>query len=67
MTKLKFSKYFLTIAVITFLSILIYIVQTSYSNLMKDTLQLQSDFTVKNIDPNLDTDTLKLIEEKTLY
>lgn len=64
MKKNKFSRYFIFISFLTFLAIFGSIVQVGYNKLITPIVQIQSSSLMKPIDPNLDLQTLDLIEKK---
>jgi len=64
MDKHKISKYYLIISLITLVSVMVFIIQQSYSNLLADTQKISQDVTVKPLDPNIDIEVLDLIEKK---
>ena len=69
-TKMKKNNivgYFLFISIFSFITIFIYLVQKSYSNLMGPVTQTKSSNLTKPIDPYLDTETLDLIEQRKEY
>ena len=67
MKKSKIARYFVFISIFTVFTILIYIIQRSYGNLMKPINTAKSSNLSKPIDPNLDIETLNLIEQKKEY
>lgn len=67
MKKNKLSNYFLIIGILTFLTIFVFMVQESYSNLIKATNQIQNNSLLKPIDPNLNTAILDEIEKRQIY
>jgi hypothetical protein len=67
MEKIKLSRYLLFISAATLFTIIIMIVQKSYSNLMGPINQVNSNMLIKPIDPNLDIETLTEIEKKIEY
>ncbi len=64
MDKHKISKYYLIISLITLISVVVFIIQQSYSNLLADSKKISQDVTVKPLDPNIDIEVLDLIEKK---
>lgn len=64
MDKQKISKYYLIISLITLVSVMVFIIQKSYSNLLSDTNKISNDVTVKPLDPSIDIEVLDLIEKK---
>jgi len=67
MKKNKIVGYFLFISIFSFLSIFVYLVQKSYSNLMGPITQTKTSNLTKPIDPNLDVETINLIEQRKEY
>lgn len=67
MKKSKLAGYFVFISIFTVLTVLIFIIQKSYSNLMKPIITAKSSSLSKPIDPNLDIETINLIEQKKEY
>ena len=67
MKKNKIIGYFLFISIFSFLTIFIYLVQKSYSNLMGPITQTKTNNLTKPIDPNLDVETINLIEQRKEY
>jgi hypothetical protein len=64
MDKHKISKYYLIISLVTLVSVMVFIIQQSYSNLLADSKKISEDVTVKPLDPNIDIEVLDLIEKK---
>lgn len=64
MKKNKLSKYLLFISVFTFVATFIFVVQSSYDNLMKPINQVKQSTIIKPIDPNLDVSVLDKIEKR---
>lgn len=64
MNKNKFSKYFIIVSVLTFLTIFFQIVQQSYNNLIKSTIEVQQNPLIRSIDPKLDIQVLDEIEKR---
>ncbi|PIU73259.1 hypothetical protein COS78_03285 [Candidatus Shapirobacteria bacterium CG06_land_8_20_14_3_00_40_12] len=64
MKKNKYSRYFLILAVTTFLAIFVLIAQKSYDNLMKATVEAKKSNLIVPIDPNLDLTILDQIEKR---
>lgn len=64
MNKNKLSRYFIIISVLTFLTIFVQVVQQSYSNLIKSTVEVQQSSLIRSIDPKLDTQVLDEIEKR---
>lgn len=67
MKKDKIISYFLFISIFSFLTIFVYLVQKSYGNLMGPVTETKSNNLTKPINPNLDVDTLNLIEQRKEY
>jgi len=67
MKKNKIIGYFVFISIFTVITTLVFIIQKSYSNLIGPINQAKASSLTKNIDPNLDIDTLLLIEQKKEY
>jgi len=67
MKKNKIVGYFLFISIFSFLSIFVYLVQKSYINLMGPITQTKTSNLTKPIDPNLDIETINLIEQRKEY
>jgi len=64
MNKNKLSRYFIIISVLTFLTIFVQVVQQSYNNLMKNTIEVQQSSLTRSINPKLDTQVLDEIEKR---
>lgn len=64
MKRTKLSFYLIFISVFTFLTLLVSIVQKSYSNLTKPLNKTVDSSLLKSIDPKLDMDTIKAIEDR---
>jgi hypothetical protein len=62
--KNNFSRYFLMLTVCTFLAIFVLIVQKSYDNLMKATIEAKKSDLIRPIDPNLNLEVLDRIENR---
>lgn len=67
MTKNKISKYFLFISIFTFIAIFFFIVQQSYNKLMTPINLAKNSDLIKPINPNLDIETLNLVETRQKY
>ena len=67
MKKNKIISYFLFISIFSFLTIFIFLVQKSYNNLMGPIVETKTSNLIKPIDPNLDTETINLIEQRKEY
>ncbi len=61
------SKYFVFLAFLTFFTILIFIIQTSYSKLISPVKKIEDDTILKPIDPNLDDDILDQIQQRQKF
>lgn len=64
MTKKRLSTYFLFVAVITLVTVFVFVVQKSYENLIGPVKKAEASNLVKPINPNLDIETLDLVEKK---
>lgn len=64
MKKNKFSGYFIFISILTFLAVFGSIVQASYNKLISPIAKIQSSSLMKPINPNMDLQTLDLIEKR---
>lgn len=64
MTKNKLSVYFIFIAIFSFLTIFSSIIQKSYFNLVNPVREVESNKSLKPIDPGLDLDIIKEIESR---
>jgi hypothetical protein len=67
MQKNKLSTYFLVARIFTFLEIFFYLVQNSYNNLLKATLEVKQSEILKPIDPNLDVSALDEISKRKFF
>jgi hypothetical protein len=67
MKKTKISTYFLLISIFTFIAIFIFVVQNSYNHLMKPINQVQTNNSLKPIDPNLDISVLDQIAKRQYF
>jgi len=67
MKKNKISTYFLFISIFTFVAVFFFVVQNSYSNLMKPIKQVQTSNYLKPINPNLDISVLDQISQRQHY
>jgi hypothetical protein len=67
MKKNKIVGYFLFISIFSFLTIFIYLVQKSYSNLMGPIGETKKSSLTKPIDPILDVETINQIEQRKEY
>ena len=66
MEKTKLSKYFIFVAFFTLITILVTIIQKSYSNLIDPINKVTSRSYDKTIKPNLDLEVIEEIEKKPL-
>ncbi|HWS48457.1 MAG TPA: hypothetical protein VN174_00220 [Candidatus Methanoperedens sp.] len=64
MQKNKLSQYFLILGIFTFLAIFFFVIQQSYSNLMKASSETKNSPLVRSVSPNLDIDILDEIEKR---
>lgn len=64
MIKNKISSYFVFIVIVTLFTVFVFIVQKSYDNLMKSSIQAKNSQLTKPIDLNLDVNTVSEIEKK---
>lgn len=67
MKKNTLTGYFLIIGILTFVAIFVFVVQQSYSNLMKPVNEVQNNNLLKSIDPSLDISILEKIEKRHSY
>ena len=67
MKKNKIIGYFLFISIFSCLTIFVYLVQKSYSNLMGPITETKSSNLTKPIDPAFDVGTINLIEQRKEY
>jgi len=67
MKRNKIAGYFLFISVFSLITIFIFLVQKSYDNLMGPIIGVKSNNLTKPIDPNLDTATIDMVEQKKEY
>ncbi|MDD4106543.1 MAG: hypothetical protein PHX84_01175 [Candidatus Shapirobacteria bacterium] len=65
MNKSKISFYFIFIAFFTFITILVTIVQASYSNLMVPQKKIEEDKLLTPLNPVLDSEIIQEIEKRT--
>jgi len=65
MNKVKFSSYFIFISILTLITILVILVQNSYTNLVTTPKSnVESNTLLSAINPNLDLDVLTEIESR---
>lgn len=64
MSKNKISQYIIFISIFTLVSIFITVAQKSYANLIGPINQVKSSNLIKPINPEIDLDTLKLVESR---
>lgn len=62
--KNKLARYFILVGLLTLITVLFIIIHQSYHNLMGPIRQAQQSDLLRPIDPNLDIDTLKIVEER---
>ena len=67
MKKNKLAGYFVFISIFTVITAVVFIIQKSYNNLISPINQAKTSNLTKSIDPNLDIDTLLLIEQRKEY
>jgi hypothetical protein len=67
MKKNNLSSYFLTIAVMTFLTLFTFIVAKSYDGIMKTVNTAQKNPLGKSIDLNLNTNVIDIIESRQQF
>ena len=67
MNQKRFSGYFLFITIFTFIAIFIYVVQNSYSNLMKPITAVTQNPILKPIDSKMDTSILDQINNRLFF
>jgi len=67
MKKNNLSSYFLTIAVMTFLTLFTFVVAKSYDNIMKTVNTAQTNPLGKSIDLNLNTNVINSIESRQQF
>lgn len=66
MNKVKFSFYFIFVSILTLITILVIMVQNSYTNLVTTPKSnVESNTLLSNINPNLDLDVLDQIESRS--
>lgn len=64
MNKQKISKYFVILAVTTFLAVFFHIVEISYSKLIQPSKDISASSLLKPVNPNLDTAIIPTIESR---
>lgn len=64
MTKQKISKYFVILAVTTFLAVFFHIVEISYSKLIEPSKEVSASQLLKPVNPDLDTSIIPTIENR---
>jgi hypothetical protein len=64
MSKNKLSQYFVLLGICTFLAVFFLVVQQSYNNLIRATIEVQSSPLIRSVSPNLDTGVLDEIEKR---
>lgn len=64
MKKNKFSQYLIFISLLTFVTVFILIIQSSYAKLIGPIKKAQTSDLTKPIDPNLDLEVLNEIEKR---
>lgn len=62
--KNKLPQYFVSLSICTFLAIFFFVVQQSYNNLIKPTIEVQNSPLIRSVSPNLDIDVLDEIEKR---
>lgn len=67
MKKNKIASYFIFISIFTVITLLVFIIQKSYQNLMGPVNQAKSSNLSKPIDPNLNVEIFQTIEQKKEY
>lgn len=67
MQKNKISRYLLFIAILSLITILVFLIQQSYNRLIKPVQDLNSSELLKPINPTLDLSVFDTIESKTTY
>lgn len=60
----KLPRYFVFISICTFVAILFSVIQQSYNNLIKASVDLQNNALIKSVSPNLDVEVLDEIEKR---
>ena len=64
MTKNKLPQYFVFLSICTFLAIFFFVVQQSYNNLMKASIEVQNSSLIRSVSPNLEINVLDEIEKR---
>ena len=64
MQKNKLPQYFVFLGICTFLAIFFFVVQQSYSNLIRATAEVQNSSLIRSISPNLDVEVLNEVEKR---
>lgn len=64
MQKNKLSQYFVFISICTFLAIFFHVVQQSYNNLIRATIEVQNSPLIHSVSPDIDLDILDEIEKR---
>ena len=65
MKKNKLIQYFVFLSVCTFLAIFFFVVQQSYNNLIKATIEVQNSSLIRSVSPDLEVDVLDEIEKRS--
>ncbi len=61
------SRYLLFISIITFIAVIVVIIQDSYQKLIQTQEKITSDIILKPINPQLDTTVLDELQKRTEY
>jgi hypothetical protein len=64
MRKNKLPQFFVFLSICTFLAIFFFVVQQSYNNLIRATVEVQSSPLIRSVSPNLEIDVLDEIEKR---
>jgi hypothetical protein len=64
MLKNKLSQYFVLLGIFTFSAIFFLVVQQSYNNLIRATIEVKSSPLIRSVSPNLDIGVLDEIEKR---
>jgi hypothetical protein len=64
MRKNKLPQFFVFLGICTFLAIFFFVVQQSYNNLIRATVEVQSSPLIRSVSPNLEIDVLDEIEKR---
>jgi hypothetical protein len=67
MKKTKISRYILFIGIFSLITVFVFLIQQSYSRLMKPVNDLNTSSLLKPINPTLDMDIFSIIESKKTY